>query len=1419
MSFFDSGTVPFWGIALLLITVSATAIAGLWPPLHYRRLVTAVALALVALSYILVDRIPSLRLPMQVFIIAECEVLLTPSFQEDMRKLDEEPILVGEIGLLVLAAGSDNECSADPPAIPGLQVSKNRPLDRNLAIKEAKQFLDADRPRHWAAWPRHLARDPRIVLAHTPDSPLAPTQSRGMSPEESVPLPDGRQAELYHKSYGRVPFRSLRVTVTPAAITEEDASRGIMIELADPRLRDATHLKVTFSHRTVDESAEGECFVSPSDPVPKEMALSGDGSLEVERMSRFFARLDRKPQDRESRLDVFWKEFFSLSGCKGLDAWIAFDLELSVTLDTGGVRRVIGDRRTVMVPILPTAGLALVTPEGSLKARAAARGWELGASLPGHGFDGGRGLTDLLEFLFDELKQPACQKNDQKYYCTAISSKFLQLTERCWFKGVKDAQKRSKKFKDCLDRTHRLAIVGLDASQLGELDKKFSINETVQAGRINVMVAAPAYGISDVPPVWAPVLTTGLTTLRTEPRVHLLISTRDTLRMKARGKRSGLAAQKEFINNVVTHGGRIGPSERKYQCVRGEKFSQEEGGLAWFAYPRVPTQASDMTPLHGENARKHEPRLKGMFRSQRFGHKHRSKIGREPGDYTTNIVCNSPVLRLDRGLSSMKERQELDPEAAIPRAVLTVFAEDDKHVGLQYLFRNKSHPCSIDEKAFEKALKQFATAGGDVLILPVEDSIGIGADERVLKAVIGNNLVNLEDLTEQLRRITRPYDSVHLLSRVLNKNGEEDATVVKAFSDFLKERWQQDRRLVGAFVGDGALSDRRDVCVPNLSQRNDARWDIGDGCAFTEGKDWASALNRLAATPEQTRLLDPTKDPFVTGRWRLCTGDEIAHTRPHGLGRTSALGFSPFARDLLAPDLSYPNGTRDLLRSGQCYLQEQGRDANTVLFNNRYVLGAGQSLPIETRGGLKLLEHFTRFALIDRPLDAPRVHSIVVDPVTGNLDVTAVANLSSAWVWSPSAELSNGDDVSVLFTAFDRRTGLARFSISSRAPVADLLRMRLYQPLPASEADTSSPDPVLVPVNFMGETAPARSATRRAPFYKAPVFPFDGSTIAILGILGATLVMFSPLARRWHVAEELARSVIGESPSNDAFERTARAAPLFSLQAGLAEWGMHPGTPAAIRSFGLPAGLRRWRSGDQGGAIRMGTLYPLVARQLSLPPRLPEVRLRTASEAADVLILIEGNGALLTPRARRAPGKAVFAARFSAFLGHAVRLSHGAAEILRLGLQPLERLEPEDTEKAILDALHSAPTHTPPSEALAGQPLSGRLVYYVCDGLSINRRHLLALADDLVAEGSQLRIAPIISRDDADNIGLRRDPRDGAFDDDTETPPDLILARRDALLEDIAAVIARRQASLVVLDSALDTQSLLERMNETEFLT
>ena len=211
-----SDTIPFWGLALLLITAGATAIAvsALWPPIHYRRFVTAAAFALVALSCVFVDRIPNVRLPMQVVVVAECGVLDRPGFRMDMQKLGEEPVLFREVGLRVLATGSGDRCPKTPPEFPGLEVSFERvPPDREASLEHARAYLDANRPRHWAAWPRTLADKPRIVFAHAPAGPLAPPSLPNQI--KSLTLTDGRKPVLYEKSYGSVSFRSVRINITP----------------------------------------------------------------------------------------------------------------------------------------------------------------------------------------------------------------------------------------------------------------------------------------------------------------------------------------------------------------------------------------------------------------------------------------------------------------------------------------------------------------------------------------------------------------------------------------------------------------------------------------------------------------------------------------------------------------------------------------------------------------------------------------------------------------------------------------------------------------------------------------------------------------------------------------------------------------------------------------------------------------------------------------------------------------------------------------------------------------------------------------------------------------------------------------------------------------------------------------------------
>lgn len=212
------------------------------------------------------------------------------------------------------------------------------------------------------------------------------------------------------------------------------------------------------------------------------------------------------------------------------------------------------------------------------------------------------------------------------------------------------------------------------------------------------------------------------------------------------------------------------------------------------------------------------------------------------------------------------------------------------------------------------------------------------------------------------------------------------------------------------------------------------------------------------------------------------------------------------------------------------------------------------------------------------------------------------------------------------------------------------------------------------------------------------------------------------------------------------------------------------------------------------------------------------VNLKTASEAVDVLVVVEGNGALQTPLARRAPPKTAFAARLGSFLAHSVVNVDGQAHVMRLGDEATPVATPDETEMLLNSALAEPPTSNSPVEDLENEPLSGRLIYFICDGFSFNETQVDAISAEFTADGGQLRVAVVTSPDDRDAVGLSRDPIDGSFTDDSESAPSELLEARDARLEASIVRLARRQVSVVVLDCSLTTQELLDRLNEKGFM-
>jgi hypothetical protein len=183
-----------------------------------------------------------------------------------------------------------------------------------------------------------------------------------------------------------------------------------------------------------------------------------------------------------------------------------------------------------------------------------------------------------------------------------------------------------------------------------------------------------------------------------------------------------------------------------------------------------------------------------------------------------------------------------------------------------------------------------------------------------------------------------------------------------------------------------------------------------------------------------------------------------------------------------------------------------------------------------------------------------------------------------------------------------------------------------------------------------------------------------------------------------------------------------------------------------------------------------------------------------------------------------APSKAIFAARLGAFLAAAVSLAHGRAELIRAGMEEPLANDPNGLDDVILDAIRAKPSFKSLRDQLATSWSTASLVYYICDGLSLNAYELLEMYDVLSVDGKQLRVAAIVSEDDRRGTMLRRDPRSGQFDDDSETHPTTFIAQRDRRLRAAEAELKQRGARLEVFESLLGTQEVLQRLEDTGFL-
>jgi hypothetical protein len=555
------------------------------------------------------------------------------------------------------------------------------------------------------------------------------------------------------------------------------------------------------------------------------------------------------------------------------------------------------------------------------------------------------------------------------------------------------------------------------------------------------------------------------------------------------------------------------------------------------------------------------------------------------------------------------------------------------------------------------------------------------------------------------------------------------------------------------------------------------------------------------------------KDRLLSGQlYRHGSNDTLRQIVRIGRGKSTILGYSPFARDQLAQDfLATPRDAR--LRKGLCFLMDRAG------YYSRSTISGYGAFPAD--GGMKLLDRFAR--AWDIAVDAPIVDGLIDrDPETGAFTLVAYAHVSgvSRWTWKLGLSDKDGNafaagtaPASLIMHSFNPTTGEARIRVVPRIP-------GFRAPLRISLSDAVDVRPTLLPVYFPDRKAEINLSklitlldTERS---SAARLTIDTTAASIMLLVFSGLAMLSPLARSWSAARShLARRFKGKL--GPVAELRPRAAQLSSLEAALSEWGAHPGQPAAARSAGLPSGIRQWRAGDVGRAIRPATLYGLLGQNPAVPPMKPRVRLKTAPQATSVLVLVDGSGALSYPIARRSPPKTEFAATLAAFLAGAATMSHGRAEVMRVGITESFAGEPQQLEVEVRAALKAKPSFERPVAHMQRHG-GAALVFFLVDGLSANELDLVELAQTLGVDGNKLRVAAIVCGDDRFGATLSRNPRSGRFEDASEVHPKTYLRLRDERLEKLRHALDRWGSQLVVFPTEATTQELLKIVGETGFL-
>jgi hypothetical protein len=181
-------------------------------------------------------------------------------------------------------------------------------------------------------------------------------------------------------------------------------------------------------------------------------------------------------------------------------------------------------------------------------------------------------------------------------------------------------------------------------------------------------------------------------------------------------------------------------------------------------------------------------------------------------------------------------------------------------------------------------------------------------------------------------------------------------------------------------------------------------------------------------------------------------------------------------------------------------------------------------------------------------------------------------------------------------------------------------------------------------------------------------YRYPCTRLAVIALLAICSLLFSPVAQPW-TAIRIWINRLGQKTALESGSGNNN----MTLQGTSVEFGLSVGTPEAIRQAGFPGGQRPFESGDALGAAKPASLvgFTEVGERIGLPPSLPLMCLRHASQSTEAIIVLDVSPSMFVPETSRHATKVRYASALTRLLaavlwqkGAYVRLANTAGAVM-----------------------------------------------------------------------------------------------------------------------------------------------------------